>query len=72
MNTVTLNTYTVHVIYRFNQAEYSIRIRVVAPQEYVNIYSTSRVRIAVRGSFERHTFSLVLSALFLTRVDSDS
>jgi len=28
----------IHVIYR----EYGIHIRVVAPQEYVNIYSTSR------------------------------
>ena len=33
----------IHVIYRVNQAEYVIRIRVVAPQEYVNIYSTRRV-----------------------------
>ena len=31
-----------HVIYRLNQAEYVIHIRVVAPQEYVNIYSTRR------------------------------
>jgi len=33
-----------HVIYRLNQAEYVIHICVVAPQEYVNIYSTRRVR----------------------------
>jgi len=30
----------IHVIYRTNQAEYGIHIRVVAPQEYLNIYST--------------------------------
>jgi len=35
----------VHVIYRVSQAEYVIRIRVVAPQEYVNIYSTRRLRM---------------------------
>ena len=33
----------IHVIYRVNQAEYGIHILVVAPQEYVNIYSTRRV-----------------------------
>ena len=32
----------IHVIYRVNQAEHVIRIRVFAPQEYVNIYSTRR------------------------------
>jgi len=32
-----------HVIYRVNQAEYGIHIRVVAPHEYVNIDSTRRV-----------------------------
>jgi len=32
----------IHVIYRVNQAEHVIHIRVVAPQEYVNIYSTCR------------------------------
>jgi len=32
----------IHVIYRVDQAEYGIHIRVVAPQEYVNIYSTHR------------------------------
>jgi len=32
----------IHVIQRGNQAEYVIHIRVVAPQEYVNIYSTRR------------------------------
>jgi len=29
-------------IYRVNQAQYGIHILVVAPQEYVNIYSTRR------------------------------
>jgi len=33
----------IHVIYRVNQAEYGIHIRVVATQEYVNIYSTRRL-----------------------------
>jgi len=32
----------IHVIYRANQAEYGIRIRVAASQEYVNTYSTRR------------------------------
>jgi len=32
----------VHVIYRVSQAECGIRIRVAAPQEYVNIDSTRR------------------------------
>jgi len=31
----------IHAIYRVNQAEYVIHILVVAPQEYVNIDSTS-------------------------------
>jgi len=34
----------IHVIYRVNQTEYLVRILVVAPQEYVNIYSTRRLR----------------------------
>ena len=33
----------IRVIYRVNRAEYGIHILVVAPQEYVNIYSTRRV-----------------------------
>jgi len=33
----------IHVIYRVDQAEYAIHMLVVAPQEYVNIYSTRRV-----------------------------
>jgi len=32
----------IHLIYRVNQAEHVIHIRVLAPQEYVNIYSTCR------------------------------
>ena len=32
----------IRVIYRVNQAEYGIRILVVAPQEYANIYLTRR------------------------------
>ena len=40
----------IHVIYRVHQAEYVLHIRVVAPQEYVNIYSTRRmVTGMVRG-----------------------
>jgi len=35
-----------HVIYRVHQAEYIIRTRVFAPQEYANRYSTRRVRTA--------------------------
>jgi len=34
-----------HVIYRANQAEHGIYILVVAPQEYVNTYSTRRLPI---------------------------
>jgi len=34
----------IRVINRVDQAEYVIHIRVVAPQEYVNIYSTCRTR----------------------------
>jgi len=33
----------VHVIHRVHQAEHVIHMLVVAPQEYVNIYSTRRV-----------------------------
>jgi len=32
----------IHVLYRGNQAEHSIHVFVVAPQEYVNMYSTRR------------------------------
>jgi len=33
----------IHAIYRVDQAEYGIRIRVAGSQEYVNTYSTCRV-----------------------------
>jgi len=46
---IQLESVRIHVIYRANQAEYVIHILVVAPQElvvapqeYVNIYSTRR------------------------------
>jgi len=39
-----LESVHLHIIYRVQQAEYGIRIRVAAPQEYVNTYSTRRVR----------------------------
>jgi len=35
----------IYVIYRSNQAEYGINILVVAPQEYVKIYSTRKVAL---------------------------
>jgi len=38
----------IHVIYRVNQAECGIHILVVAPQEYVNICLTCRLR-TLRG-----------------------
>jgi len=34
----------IHGIYRVDQAEYVIHILVVAPHEYMNIYSTRRTR----------------------------
>ena len=37
----------IHVIYRVNQAEYGIQMLLVAPQEYVNLYSTRRARCGV-------------------------
>jgi len=36
-------------MYRVNQAEYVIHMRVAAPQEYVNTYATSRVLVCVCG-----------------------
>ena len=39
---VHLENVRVPVTYRVNQAEYLIRILVIAPQEYVNTYSTRR------------------------------
>jgi len=41
---IQLEYVRIHVIYRVNQAGYGIHIRVVAPLEYVNIYSTRRHR----------------------------
>jgi len=38
----------IHVMYRVNQAEYVSHMLVVAPQEYVSIYSTRR-SIALGG-----------------------
>jgi len=41
-------------MFRVNQAEYSIPILLVAPQEYVNIYSTRRVGASIQsGSLTR-------------------
>jgi len=37
----------IHVIYRVHQPEYVVLILEVAPQEYVNIYSTRRCASAV-------------------------
>jgi len=39
---VHLEYVRIHVVYRVNQAEYVIHILMVAPQEYVNLYSTPR------------------------------
>jgi len=39
---IRLEYVRIHVMYRVNQAEYGIHICVVAPQEYVNLYSTRR------------------------------
>jgi len=39
---IHLECVRIHVVYRVKQAEYVIHIRVFAPQEYVNIYSTRR------------------------------
>jgi len=41
---VKLEYVSIHVIYRVNQAEYDVHMLVVAPQEYVNIDSTHRMR----------------------------
>jgi len=43
VNTFTLNMYISMPYAGFNQAEYVIHILVIAPQEYVNIYSTRRL-----------------------------
>jgi len=52
MNTLALSMY-VYVKYRVNQAEYVIHILVVAPQEFVNAYSTRRAGFCFqsRGRF---------------------
>jgi len=51
VNTFSLHMVRAHVIYRVNQAECGIHIRVVAPQEYMSIYSTRRVLTAVSLSW---------------------
>jgi len=43
----------VPVIYRVNQAGYVIHVLVIAPQEYVNIYSTRRFLARRIASFLR-------------------
>jgi len=40
---IQLEYVRIHVIYGVNQAEYGIHSLVVAPQKYVNIYSTRRM-----------------------------
>jgi len=52
-----------HVIYRVNQAEYCIRIRVAASQEYVNIYSTCRLS----GSVGRWRYTVPRSLIQLAQ-----
>ena len=49
---IQLEYVRIHVINRVNQAENGIHIRVVAPQEYVNIYSTRKI------DTETHSFSI--------------
>jgi len=39
---IRLEYVRINVIYRVNQAEHVIHILAVAPQEYVNLYSTRR------------------------------
>jgi len=46
---IRLECVRIHGIYRVNQAEYVIHMLVVAPQEYVNTYSTPRVLLPRRG-----------------------
>ena len=57
--------YVIHVVYRVNQAEYGIPILVVAPQEYVNMYSTGRF-LTVDGGGKRPV-GLTAVKLALTR-----
>jgi len=40
---IQLEYVRIYVIHRVDQAEYGIHVLVVAPHEYVNIYSTRRV-----------------------------
>jgi len=54
----------VPVIYRVNKAEYVIHIRVAASQEYVNTYSTRRVRMAFSGSFFRKSICIANQRAF--------
>ena len=42
VNTSTSNMLGIHAIYRVNQEEYVIHIRLVAPSKYANMYSTLR------------------------------
>jgi len=48
---VSRESVRIHFIYRINQSEYVICVLVAAPQEYVNRFSTSRVRN--KGSSDR-------------------
>jgi len=44
-----LESARIHAIYRINQAEYVIHMHVVAPHEYVNMYSTRRLAVLVEA-----------------------
>jgi len=46
----------IHVIYRVNQVKYVSHSLVVAPQEYVNIYSTRRAPTAVGQEVSMRSF----------------
>jgi len=50
-----------HVIYRVHEAEYGIPVLVIAPQEYVNIYSTRRNGTHVNGALCASVTGLRLS-----------
>jgi len=54
VNTVILNMDVNMAIYRVQQAEYVIRIRMAASQEYVNTYSTRRDRSISRPLIRRN------------------
>jgi len=49
------------IIYRVNQAEYVIHIRVVAPHEYVNTYSTRREKVNNELAVIKYSFTDRLS-----------